>query len=389
MKPPSSSAFRPAVCMAGWNAPGPCSASASPGEVLTLAAALSAAALSESVARAALAPAFVVSSTRAALLLAGGQPLTASVVAPSVVALTQEVLKTMLLTKLKLGAGAMLCAGLFAALVASVASLAYAQDAKPKPQETVLDNPDQRDKVEGDEDFIRRISMDLRGTRPTPAEIHFFVASQDAGRRQKLVDLFIQERQARQQLDERKKATDARPPSQDAPLAKSRWQTRPDEVEDLLKAARLRERIEKDRRGSEDPQKKQDTSAPSLPLPAGLNGVIDRIDPTHELLDPLHRLGRRPGEESDAGRLPPATSAFVPRKNPHHRRIVTESGCPAHGQPPDEPPGPASGRPRDVSAAGVGGRELVLCQLLDFGVPYSPVRENPRSGEGGYPKIKR
>jgi hypothetical protein len=48
-------------------------------------------------------------------------------------------------------------------------------------------------------DFIRRISKDLRGTDPTPAEIHFFVASKDAGRRQKLIDLFIQERQEQEE----------------------------------------------------------------------------------------------------------------------------------------------------------------------------------------------
>src|SRR5205807_10008880 len=35
---------------------------------------------------------------------------------------------------------------------------------------------------------------------PTPAEIHFFVASKDTGRRQKLIDLFIQERQAKKGL---------------------------------------------------------------------------------------------------------------------------------------------------------------------------------------------
>src|SRR5262245_38972824 len=58
---------------------------------LTLAAVLSAAALGESVAQAALAPTFVVSSTRAALLLAAGQPLTESVITTHVLALTQEV----------------------------------------------------------------------------------------------------------------------------------------------------------------------------------------------------------------------------------------------------------------------------------------------------------
>ncbi|MBI3411563.1 MAG: sigma-70 family RNA polymerase sigma factor [Planctomycetes bacterium] len=100
---------------------------------LTLSAVMSAAALGESVAQAALAPTFVVTSTKAAMLLAAGQPVTEGVVATNVLALAQEVLKSMFLTKLKLGTAAVLCAGLFAALIGgSVASLGIAQDAKPK-----------------------------------------------------------------------------------------------------------------------------------------------------------------------------------------------------------------------------------------------------------------
>src|SRR6185369_14553427 len=56
--------------------------------------------------------------------------------------------------------------------------------------------------TETDAEFIRRLSKDLRGTDPTPTEIHFFVTSKDAGRRQKLVDLFIQERQANKKAKE-------------------------------------------------------------------------------------------------------------------------------------------------------------------------------------------
>ena len=40
------------------------------------------------------------------------------------------------------------------------------------------------------------MSKDLRGREPTPTEIYFFAASKDVGKRQKLIDLFIQERQA-------------------------------------------------------------------------------------------------------------------------------------------------------------------------------------------------
>jgi RNA polymerase sigma factor (sigma-70 family) len=161
---------------------------------LTLSAVLSAAALGESVAQAALAPTFVVGSTKAALLLAAGQPLTESVVATNVLALTQEVLKSMFLTKLKIGTAAALCAGLLAVLIGgSFTALGMAQEVQVKLRVVALE------KTESDADFIRRISKDLRGTEPTPAEIHFFLASKDAGKRQKLIDLFIQERQAKKE----------------------------------------------------------------------------------------------------------------------------------------------------------------------------------------------
>src|SRR5262249_50886534 len=61
-------------------------------------------------------------------------------------------------------------------------------------------------KQETDEAFIRRISKDLRESDPTPAEVHFFVASKEPGKRQKLIDLFIQERKAKRDA-ERKTAT--------------------------------------------------------------------------------------------------------------------------------------------------------------------------------------
>ena len=41
------------------------------------------------------------------------------------------------------------------------------------------------------------MSKDLRGHEPTPTEIHFFVTSVHSGKRQKLIDLLIQERQAK------------------------------------------------------------------------------------------------------------------------------------------------------------------------------------------------
>jgi RNA polymerase sigma factor (sigma-70 family) len=169
---------------------------------LTLSAVMSAAVLGESVAQAALSPTFVVTSTKAALLLAAGKPVAESLVATNVLALTQEVLKSMFLTKLKLGTAVVLCAGLFAALIGpSFTSLSMAQDAKTASVYPVQDLLVTLPKSESDADFIRRISKDLRGTDPTPAEVHFFVANKDPGRRQKLIDLFIQERQAKKEAD--------------------------------------------------------------------------------------------------------------------------------------------------------------------------------------------
>jgi hypothetical protein len=163
---------------------------------LTLGAALSATALGESVTQAALAPTFVVRSTKAAILLAAGKPVTEGVVATKVIALTQEVIKRMFLAKLKLGAAALLCASLFMAILAgSFMSPSNAQEAKAGLQVEKKDSPST--KTESDTDFIRRISKELRDTDPTPAEIHFFVSSKDLGKRQKIVDLFIQERLAK------------------------------------------------------------------------------------------------------------------------------------------------------------------------------------------------
>jgi RNA polymerase sigma factor (sigma-70 family) len=109
---------------------------------LTLAAAISATAVGEGAAQAALAPSFVVSSTNAAMVLAAGQPLTEAVVGTHVLALTQEVIKSMFLTKLKLGTVAVLCAGLFMAVIGgSFTSLSIAQDAKPEAAVDALARP--------------------------------------------------------------------------------------------------------------------------------------------------------------------------------------------------------------------------------------------------------
>jgi RNA polymerase sigma factor (sigma-70 family) len=95
---------------------------------LTLPAVMSAAVLGESLAQAALTPTLVVSSTKAAVLLATGQTVTEGVVTNQVLALTQEVIKNMFLTKLKLASAALLCAGLMVAVIGGTLDSLAAQD---------------------------------------------------------------------------------------------------------------------------------------------------------------------------------------------------------------------------------------------------------------------
>src|SRR5205807_5389556 len=44
----------------------------------------------------------------------------------------------------------------------------------------------------GDEQFIRRVSLDITGTLPTPAEVMAFAADRDAQKRAKLVDALLE-----------------------------------------------------------------------------------------------------------------------------------------------------------------------------------------------------
>jgi hypothetical protein len=102
----------------------------------------------------------------------------------------------MFVTKLKIVTAFVMCAGLLVALIGgSLPNIGMAQNRVP-PKAPIADA--KAPKGENDEAFIRRISKDLRGTDPSPAEVHFFVSNSDTGKRQKLIDLFIQERQARQ-----------------------------------------------------------------------------------------------------------------------------------------------------------------------------------------------
>jgi RNA polymerase sigma factor (sigma-70 family) len=250
---------------------------------LTLSAVLGAAGLGETIAHAAPAHLIVVASTRAAQLLVAGQPLKEGVVSTHVLALTREVLKSMFIAKLKLGAVAVLSVVLLAVGGGSFASLGFAQDAGvgsvPVRKVPI--------KSESDEEFIRRLSADLRGTEPTPAEIHFFVASKDAGKRQTLIDLFIRERQAKQQADRM------------GPLEESRLYKKVREQLDRI-------RIDK----SDSLDRKAKPGQPDLPPPSGeVNGVVEKInkdDPTMISISIGSDAGLAKNQTLDVYRLRPA-----------------------------------------------------------------------------------
>ncbi|MFO0967426.1 MAG: sigma-70 family RNA polymerase sigma factor [Gemmataceae bacterium] len=154
-------------------------------------------------AQAALPPTFVVASAKAASLFAAGTTLAEGAIPAQVLTLTQGVLKTMFLTKAKLGTGLILVAAITALIGGAFSSVGSAQDA-PKgkdPKAAIIRFTLKKDV--SDEDFIRRLSKDLRGKDPSPAEVHFFVTSKEPAKREKLVDLFIKER------EETKKRTEA------------------------------------------------------------------------------------------------------------------------------------------------------------------------------------
>jgi RNA polymerase sigma factor (sigma-70 family) len=170
---------------------------------LSIPAVLTASALAEG----ALPPLLAVKTANAAALFAAGQPLS-EVVGANVLALTKEVLMSMSMTKVKVATAAVLGVVLTAAL-GSFLPVVSAQD-KQKDMELYLNQVKRartewylfrlkpgQEKAETDEAFIRRVSNDLREKDPTPAEVHFFLASKEPGKRQKLIDLFIEERNAK------------------------------------------------------------------------------------------------------------------------------------------------------------------------------------------------
>jgi RNA polymerase sigma factor (sigma-70 family) len=101
---------------------------------VTLSATLLAAAVGEGVSRAALPPTTVLHTARAAVLFGSGGALAVGLVSTKILSLAQEVTRNMLMTHLKLGVAAMLCAGLLvAALAGSLAAGGADEQAKKAP----------------------------------------------------------------------------------------------------------------------------------------------------------------------------------------------------------------------------------------------------------------
>jgi RNA polymerase sigma factor (sigma-70 family) len=151
----------------------------------------------------AVSPSTVSATAKAAALVAGCESV-AEVVSPSVLGLTTAVMKGMAMSKLKMIAASFVCSlvlvGGVGFGIAQTGSGPGAAQSATSPKGAVSDGgrkgaPDARD---SDEAFIRRVSLDLRGIEPSPAEVHFFVRSKDAKRREILVDLFIKQREAKQ-----------------------------------------------------------------------------------------------------------------------------------------------------------------------------------------------
>jgi RNA polymerase sigma factor (sigma-70 family) len=164
---------------------------------VTLSAGLFGMALSEGIAPASLSATQVLATAHASSLFALGKPV-GEAVSTTVLQLSQQVLKGMIMTKLKILSASVICAALLVTTVGfTFAQPATSNDYRVTAGEGLRIQIPALGSNDSDEAFIKRVSKDLRGTEPTPAEIHFFVNSKDAKRREVLVDLFIKERAAK------------------------------------------------------------------------------------------------------------------------------------------------------------------------------------------------
>jgi RNA polymerase sigma factor (sigma-70 family) len=129
-------------------------------------------------------PSSVVAATiKAATLVAAGQAAASAQVA----ALVEGVLKAMLLNKLKVLAAVLLAVGL---LATATGLLATATGLRPVPAAAgdeggaKASRPAAQGQVPvSDADFIRRASLDIRGTLPSAIEVHYFLRDTNADKR--------------------------------------------------------------------------------------------------------------------------------------------------------------------------------------------------------------
>ncbi|MFO0798021.1 MAG: sigma-70 family RNA polymerase sigma factor [Gemmataceae bacterium] len=137
--------------------------------------------------------ALAVAPDAAAALRLGRLAADPAAATPRAAALSHDFLKGVAMSKFKL-----VTAGVAGVLVLAV-GVGTAQPPKPPTPagQVGLGKYGAAADKDTDEAFIRRVSRDLRGTDPTPAEVHFFLASKDANRRATLVDLFVKERTAK------------------------------------------------------------------------------------------------------------------------------------------------------------------------------------------------
>src|SRR5262245_59736738 len=155
-----------------------------------------AAALGWHAATSAVSPTLATATVRAACAVAAGTPVGLPV---PVVQLSEGVMRMFVLSKLKsVAAGVASCVLLLAALgLVAGPSLRANPDEKPKPPSPTTDpaRPSDPHRPADNDDltFLRRRSLDLRGTLPTTLEVRYFLADKDDRKRAKVTEWMIEE----------------------------------------------------------------------------------------------------------------------------------------------------------------------------------------------------
>jgi RNA polymerase sigma factor (sigma-70 family) len=164
---------------------------------VALSAGAVAAALGWHAATSAVPPTLAMSTVKAACAAAAGSAVGLPV---PIVQLSDGVMRMFVLNKLKaVATGVVTCLALLAGLgLVAGPSLQAGPDEKPvKPAAPVkADSPkpaDPRKPPPDDLVFLRRTSLDLRGTLPTRLEIHYFLADTDPKKRNKIVEWMLPE----------------------------------------------------------------------------------------------------------------------------------------------------------------------------------------------------